>query len=90
MPCHYSCQNCTSARNQSRCSRCDSTYFRVLTGTSCPCQDGYFDNNTLLCIICNSSCLTCFNELPNGCLSCNATLNRILVSAECICDVGYI
>lgn len=57
---------------------------RNLVNSSCDCQDGFFDNGTVLCANCDSTCLTCSDGTASGCLSCNATLNRILVGSTCV------
>ena len=50
------------------------------------CQNGYFDNGTLLCVICDGTCLTCINGTATGCLSCNTTENKILVGGTCVAN----
>jgi proprotein convertase subtilisin/kexin type 5 len=61
---------------------------RTLINGSCLCDDGYFDNGTVLCVICHSTCLTCSDGTATGCLSCNATQNLTLVGSSCVLNSG--
>lgn len=87
LPCLYSCLTCVST--STTCTSCNSTAFRVISSTSCPCQQRYYDNNQELCLPCSYSCSKCVN--PNQCTECNATRHRIADSSndKCKCDVLF-
>lgn len=72
-PCPYYCPSCSvNATGDMICNSCPAGSFRTLTGDSCPCDSGYFDDNhTAVCEKCSdvlSNCLTCNNRTK--CLSC--------------------
>ena len=54
--CDYSCLTCvTTAKN---CTSCNVGVNRV-SGSTCPCDVGYFDNGLAACAPCNLACQTC-------------------------------
>ncbi len=68
--------------------------FRILTGTICPCDDGYYDNGSSpTCQSCHYSCATCtLGNLSSQCTSCkdSSISHRVLLNAAvCNCQDGY-
>lgn len=57
--------------------------------SSCPCNNGYFDNNTAICAICHVTCATCDGPTQYDCLSCNNLKFRSLQSGQCMCKTSY-
>ena len=51
-------------------------------------NNGYYDNNVLLCPPCSVICETCVTTADN-CLSCYASQFRQLVGNECLCLFAY-
>ncbi len=57
---------------------CESTLKRIVkvSNNHCVCQDGYFENNLKVCVLCDYSCLTCNLGSKNDCLTCDSILHR--------------
>lgn len=76
LACHYTCAVCTAGTSTS-CLFCTADAHRSLNSVSktCPCDDGYFDNNTSTetCLACHSWCLKCTNSTTTACTQCAAT-----------------
>jgi len=77
--CHYSCKTCLYNNLPTDCSSCDMPTnihrldHSLTISTSCPCEDGYFDENlNPECKICKYFCKTCITTDSN-CLSCDIT-----------------
>ena len=88
--CHYSCYNCSASALANKCTACEAAQLRSLVNnTVCSCLTHYFDDGTVLCSICHSTCLECSNSSQNGCLSCDASLKRIQNGTTCQCMDGY-
>lgn len=84
-PCHYSCQVC-KAGDRSGCIICNTTSLRHFDAptTSCPCNDGYYDNNvTEECQVCNTACTLCTTGLPNSCTACSPLYYLLLSKTTC-------
>jgi hypothetical protein len=58
IPCYIGCLTCSN-NLQSSCTSCNSSAFRSLVGSTCPCDPGYFEGGAVQCSICHSTCLTC-------------------------------
>lgn len=54
--CHYSCLTCSAFTT---CVTCNTTANRYLNGTSCPPNYGYYDNLTVITILCSSVLANC-------------------------------
>lgn len=67
--CPSICLTCTLATPY-YCFTCDSSLYRVYDRftSSCVCMDGYFQNSSNLCQICDATCRTCLNA--SVCLEC--------------------
>lgn len=91
LPCAYSCYNCSQANSASSCTVCSVSDSRALSGTSCLCNHGYYDNGVAVCAPCNYRCLTCTSGTLTSCISCSSTLFRTFnaVTSECLCNTGY-
>ena len=59
-----------------------------MSGTTCACNLGYFDDGTQnsVCSPCHYSCLTCSST--GACSTCNSTDDREL-NLNCLCKVGF-
>ena len=79
--CSYTCVTC--ANSDSYCTSCSATQFRTLSATTCPCNTGYFDNNTAICAKCHYSCQQCTNS--TSCSVCDQSNGR----KQAIAGVGY-
>ena len=82
--CHYSCYTCTDTNV---CTSCPST--RTLSGSTCPCNNGYYDAGVATCSSCHYSCFLCDNS--STCTSCNTTFFRTMNTTTYLCDciIGY-
>ena len=87
-PCYYSCYSCSNTTASSNCTNCSLLNFRVLTGTSCLCKAGYYENGVATCLACMNTCATCTNGTE--CESCSAASFRVLVGGQCLCMDNYI
>ena len=90
------CTTCTYNTSTStfRCLTCNSTLFRVLdsTSTSCVCQNGYYEDSSLICQPCTAGCVSClYNGTNSICSGCNSSLMRTMGAANLTCDciTGY-
>lgn len=87
-PCHYSCERCTGSSTS--CTFCDSTAHRSLVSGSCPCNPNYYDDGrNEACLMCTTSCVSCFGSNAGQCLKCmNGTY---LLSGVCwnVCPDFY-
>ncbi|KAL4454553.1 hypothetical protein ABPG74_021758 [Tetrahymena malaccensis] len=85
--CHSSCQLCQGP-SSSQCTQCDSSQFRILSGSTCQCMPQYQENSQKKCICRIPFCLKCQNN-NNICDLCDE--NRIYNSGQkkCICKEGY-
>ncbi len=86
--CENNCLTCNGAAT-TNCLTCDSNNHRVLSGSTCICQDGYYDDNTnAMCQACHYSCQTCTSS--SSC-ACDPAKNRVLDSGTglCICANKY-
>ena len=81
--CDYTCTKCSGP---GVCTECDSSKNRAITNTSCPCQQGYYDNQVVQCATCPSTCLSC---TAAGCTSCAASNKRVLSNYSCPCVIGF-
>ena len=82
--CDYSCSSCLN--DGKTCLTCPSSSFRTKSGTTCPCNNGYFDNKVAICAICDYTCLTC-QTISTNCLSCDSTRTKTSSNA-CLCNTG--
>lgn len=82
--CDSTCDSCQV--DGTSCTSCPSGSHRTMTNSSCPCDTGYFHNNTVICATCDYTCHTCLSVKTN-CTSCDAT--RTLASNSCPCSTGY-
>lgn len=85
MACSSTCLTCKNLSTQ--CLSCPSATFRQLVGSACLCQNGYFDDGSLVCSLCDPKCETCASSSTN-CLSCNASQLTVLSGNICVCMVG--
>lgn len=74
------------------CLTCNANHKRTLSGTSCPCNDGFYDDGSNgMCLACDYSCKTCTSAA--ACSSCNSLIKRISdptsTSPFCICDTKF-
>ncbi|CAD8148113.1 unnamed protein product [Paramecium octaurelia] len=69
------------------CDSCDLNQLKVLNMNTCVCMNGYYLNQDLECILCNSKCITCNGY--ESCTSCNSLTNRELFQNMCECKQGY-
>lgn len=54
------------------------------------CPDGMYGNATsLMCLLCDYTCLTCNSNTNTSCLTCNSTNNRNLTGTSCPPSFGY-
>jgi len=91
--CHYSCKTCNGG-TASQCTSCLSTNFRTHNVNSCPCNQGYFNPNAAICVICHYTCRTgsasCTSGASTGCTACNsAKFRTYLGTSACGCLNGY-
>lgn len=89
--CNYTCKTCSGGGGGS-CLSCESTAHRELSGTSCPCTTGHFDNGTAICQDCHYTCFTgtCTLNTAVRCTSCNASRHRqFLGNSTCGCVTGF-
>lgn len=85
--CSYTCPGlCRSTA--AACTACNGGMFRTLSGTTCPCDLGYFDNGVELCVICDNKCKSC-TTAATTCTDCYNTQYRSLVGSSCNCLSGY-
>jgi cysteine-rich repeat protein len=85
LPCLYNCYTCSNITTII-CLSCNSTVdHRVISGTNCLCDLGYYDTGATVCASCNYSCATC--TVGTACTSCTTT--RTLASGQCQCNDGY-
>ena len=63
--CLFSCGTCTNATD---CVSCDPLSNRVLSGTQCVPNSGFYENNTHNATVCVSPCVTCTSA--SACLTC--------------------
>ena len=88
--CTYSCLTCSGSLT-TNCVLCPAT--RVLTGTSCVCLAGYYDDGIdATCQACDATCLTCNSGMADACTSCSATQYRFLSPSpvgSCLCNSAY-
>lgn len=74
---------------------------QIFDGTTCRCQDGYFDNGTA-CQVCSSNCLTCtsasactscsntFFVSGGACAACSTNCQTCTSASVCtLCDSGF-
>ncbi|KAM3127352.1 hypothetical protein pb186bvf_020552 [Paramecium bursaria] len=85
--CHYSCQTCFGSM-EDQCLTCQNNNSRWLSNNLCLCMQGYYENNSSLCLKCDYSCNTCEFQ-STICLNCDTLQNRKLVNTNCICEDGY-
>jgi hypothetical protein len=89
-PCHSTCKLC-SGPGVTQCTQCHLAMNMYLDSTSaCICSFGYTMINNV-CVkapspTCHTSCLTCFNSLPTGCLTCPPSSTLLASENRCACD----
>ena len=69
---------CATCNTSPACLSC--TIDKVLSGTSCICNPGYW-MNSFNCTNCDHSCATCADG--TSCLTCS--MNRIISGLLCVC-----
>jgi hypothetical protein len=73
--CHGSCLTCINNLSTG-CTFCryQGTVLTVQSGGSCVCASNYVPSTSALanCVLCDSSCATCINQLASGCLTCSS------------------
>lgn len=55
--CDSTCETCQV--DGVSCTGCPSGSHRTLTNSACPCDVGYFHNDTVVCATCDYTCYTC-------------------------------
>lgn len=86
--CSYTCAGCDILK--SNCTSCPASSFRTLTTNQCPCDAGYVDNGTAVCVTCNSfmnGCSSCSSKTT--CTACDTSNLFSLSTGKCICPSGY-
>jgi hypothetical protein len=73
------------------CSECESSLLRSInpTAKTCPCNPGYYDPGSPLCLPCHSTCLTCNSATRHGCLTCSSGSMRAINGTQCSCSSNY-
>ena len=92
--CYYACLTCSSANyppSALTCLSCDEDRDHrqfIAANSTCTCMDGYYENNTAVCVGCHHSCATCTTS--TFCVTCNSTLGRNpdQSSSLCSCEAG--
>jgi proprotein convertase subtilisin/kexin type 5 len=87
--CQYYCLTCA---NINSCASCDSSSQRTFNGSSCPCNNNYYDDGIDMgCLKCHYSCLTCTSSSNTACLSCNSNNYRTYMNynKSCPCMSKY-
>ena len=78
MPCHSTCQTCTSDMMDA-CQSCDTAgpnpnLYAGKCVTACPSENFYENPTTKVCEACYMDCLTCDGGANTDCLSCDLTV----------------
>lgn len=84
MACGTKCKSCTAVNT---CTDCYNTQYRSLSGSSCNCLSGYYDDGTDTCAACSYKCATCTTSAAN-CVTCAGGVTR-LTAATCACATKY-
>ncbi|CAK92802.1 unnamed protein product (macronuclear) [Paramecium tetraurelia] len=84
--CGVYCGNCQFISSAYQCQACAlSGTFRLNNlASNCPCQDGYFDNGSMICEQCNYKCFKCASS--TSCTICSGNRDS---SNNCDCLSGY-
>jgi hypothetical protein len=69
LPCHPTCQKCSSLTNCLQCKSIQMTYKNDGT-CSCPAKGAYLDPKSYICYPCYVSCETCTGPQSDQCLTC--------------------
>ena len=78
-PCNVVCLTCVGPTTNN-CTTCDDpNVFRTLFGSSCPCNNYYYETNLAVCGTCDYSCYTCTGTNNTACLTCNPNDIRTLM-----------
>ncbi|EAS00424.2 zinc finger lsd1 subclass family protein (macronuclear) [Tetrahymena thermophila SB210] len=84
--CQTYCSSCLSLNN---CLICEQNYDLINGQCDQKCSKSqYRDQQTLKCMQCDSSCLTCNGPLNINCLSCSPKLTMSSIGKCTICDEG--
>ena len=84
--CSYTCSGLCQG-TASNCTACVGGTYRTLTGSSCPCDTGYFNNGVAICAACSTKCRSC--TALTTCTDCYNTQFRSLSGSSCNCLTGY-
>ncbi|KAL4486619.1 hypothetical protein ABPG73_003923 [Tetrahymena malaccensis] len=91
--CLYYCQSCS--QSQSQCDACQissnsQNTYRQGIQNNCKCQDGYYDNGSLICVQCPYNCKTCTKN-TQGTIVCQTCLENSFrnQNESCSCMNGY-
>lgn len=85
--CHANCDTCTGTTAlPTDCLTC--SHPRSFSSGSCPCLDGYFDNNDGTCTACNIACQTCTTAAATSCSVCRNGYSIDLATTSCLCEDG--
>ncbi len=57
LACSITCDQCVST--STNCTSCRVGTFRTLTGSTCSCVAGYYDDYNISCKLCDYTCATC-------------------------------
>jgi hypothetical protein len=86
-PICYSCSSVSTA-----CTGCyTASQYRVLSGSTCICNTGYFDNGVnIVCVPCHYSCTQCTSSTFSSCTACDLAVDhRQILGNACPCIVNY-
>ncbi|CAD8144613.1 unnamed protein product [Paramecium pentaurelia] len=89
--CGFGCANCVFVTPGFICNSCmgTETFRRNDPSSNCPCEDGYYDVQSRICLQCPYQCSTCqldpFSNLP-VCINCQ--INRD-INDFCRCAKGF-
>jgi proprotein convertase subtilisin/kexin type 5 len=84
--CNYTCYSCSGSAIT--CTSCLNSTFRNLSGSTCPCINGYYNIlNQPVCQECSYQCVTCQGDASN-CTLCSAA-NFRNNTPSCSCINGY-
>jgi hypothetical protein len=53
LPCHYSCNQCSSSASNNSCSACPASDNRTLINNTCLCNSGLYDGGLSACSACH-------------------------------------
>ena len=91
-PCSDLCSACHDV-HRDRCTGC--LPFSSLSGTTCACQDGYYEAKATTgytikeCLACSVLCATCSGGASTNCFTCKDPNGELKGDGSCGCKDGY-